>query len=939
MRRPLRLFLALAAALFASALPATAATTRYQNTFDDASSLAGCESSAGAEGGSVTVEDGRLVLRGAPFSYRGARVAVPLSLVFGRPGPFTAAELARARISWSFNIGYENGADGATNTGFRVYPLSTSASPDAEAAAFYSLRGGIYPDDRVVFQQMIAASADAIPWEPSADGALSLPPAPVLGAVRMDLDFFFTPRWTLRLHRGESVQDPEKLPYLATQVRSHTEYAANPNAFTHLVLEGQNGGAVWIDNLVVTTYDSTAEDTRGPDQIISKPAWIDAPHAFGDEPIPLPALSSAGLPITWQASGAGRVESGSLHLTGAGTIYLHGYQPGDAVYRATSSQFYLAVAPRALSIQLSGLRQTYAAAPHPIIATASPAEAPLRITYHGSETPPRHAGAYDIEVASTSPDYAGGASGTLIVGRAPLTVRPAPVTRLVGQPNPNPYPLAYSGFLGDDGPASIDKTPLARAEAAVSSRPGDYPVSLSGGSDNDYELHNRPGLLTVLSYAGVYEAILTPPDQPGAPPLGKLSVTLSTTRPAFSGTLWLAGENFARPFTGTLGELRPDGGAPALFFLARPPGVPAQHLLKLDLDASRLRASLTRGVDIPSLVLFATSEEGARRHVSPPGAASPWKGRHTLLLRPESPAPSAAPDSAPAPRGPGHAVGDIAAASGKLTLSGRLPDGTTLTASSFPDEAGRHRLFLRPHGALRPNALVGRLDLLPHPVLADRHYIPAGQQTLFWSRAPIPAPKADALYPAGYASLPLSVLLDPWLPPSPAKRATAQTPAQPAVTLVHRLGLAENSPALELLYSESSDFGPASAFLPAEIALAPSGKPIAPSPNPARWSVAFDAARGTLSGSFVLRYPPIPPAAKETTKTLSFSGVLRQPATADDPLVGAARFLWTDTLHGRPRASDELLLLRPVPEPESQSEPALASESAPESATAPQPAP
>lgn len=912
MRRATRLHAFLAAFLLPAFL-AAAPATRYQNTFDDASALDGLETSPGAAGGSVAVENGRLALRGAPFSYRGARVAVPLSLVLGRPGPFTAREIAAARVSWTFNLSHENGAGASANTGFRVYPLSTSASPDTEAAAFYALRGGIFTDDQVLFHRALAPSPDAVPEQLTSLSGLSLAPAaPGQVAFRIDHEPGpYSARWIIRIHRGETAVDPEAIPRQGIQAASYTEYFSNPNAFTHLVLEAQNSGTVWIDNLVVTTYATVNDDIRGPDQIILRPAGTEGPFTFGDAPIPLPALASSGLPITWSASGAGRVEDGVLHFTGTGYVYLYGQQSGDAIFQPTASQFYLNVDPRALTIGLSKLRQTYAGAPLPVGTATTPADAPLRITYNGSETPPRHVGVYNVEVAPASSNYTGAAHGRLVVTPAPLVVRPAPVSRLIGRPNPFPYPLIYDGLLGDDTAASIDKPPVARTSATTSSRAGAYTVSLTGGSDNDYVLSRNSGTLTVLAHSGTYEALLTPPGAPAAPPLGKLTVTVSSARPAFSGTLWLADETFARPFTGSLGDLASDGSIPSSLFLPARMGNPAWHQLEFKVDETSLQATLSRGSDFSSLALLAVSDEGAKRYSPIPKTNSPWTGRHTVLLRPTA---TTEPNSVPAPRGPGHATADITAASGKLALSGRLPDGTKLSSTTYPGADGRHRLFVRPHGSARPNALVGRLDPVPHPALPGRHYIPAEQQSLFWSRAPIPSPKPATLYPAGYSSLPLSVLLDPWLAPVPAKRATARSPAQPAITLVHRLGIAGDPAALEILYSESSDFGPPKVDLATSIPFSASGKPLAPLENPTRWKLSVNSTRGTLSGSFVLRYPPKPPATKDTYQTVTFSGVLRQPATADDPLAGAAQLIWTDVYNARPPASDEILFARPIPE-------------------------
>jgi hypothetical protein len=99
-------------------------------------------------------------------------------------------------------------------------------------------------------------------------------------------------------------------------------------------------------------------------------------------------------------------------------------------------------------------------------------------------------------------------SGTLTVEKAPL-VATATAQRQYGQPNP-PLIITYSGFvLGQDADV-IDLPPIASTSATVDSVVSQYPIQLSGGSDNNYSIQLVNGTLTVTPAALV--ASITAPE-------------------------------------------------------------------------------------------------------------------------------------------------------------------------------------------------------------------------------------------------------------------------------------------------------------------------------------------------------------------------------------------------------------------------------------------
>ncbi|MCX2742515.1 MBG domain-containing protein [Mangrovivirga sp. M17] len=75
--------------------------------------------------------------------------------------------------------------------------------------------------------------------------------------------------------------------------------------------------------------------------------------------------------------------------------------------------------------------------------------------------------------------------GNLTVTKRELTVQISNAEKTYGDPNPD-FNLGFAGFAGSDSKSDIDNLPIASTTAVQSSDAGVYPVSLSGGSDNNY---------------------------------------------------------------------------------------------------------------------------------------------------------------------------------------------------------------------------------------------------------------------------------------------------------------------------------------------------------------------------------------------------------------------------------------------------------------------
>ena len=87
--------------------------------------------------------------------------------------------------------------------------------------------------------------------------------------------------------------------------------------------------------------------------------------------------------------------------------------------------------------------------------------------------------------------------GTLTIGKAPLTVGVQNVTITEGDAIPT-FTLTYNGFRNNDTESNAFTTkPKATTTATSASKPGTYPITVSGGAAQNYALTYTQGTLTI----------------------------------------------------------------------------------------------------------------------------------------------------------------------------------------------------------------------------------------------------------------------------------------------------------------------------------------------------------------------------------------------------------------------------------------------------------
>ena len=162
---------------------------------------------------------------------------------------------------------------------------------------------------------------------------------------------------------------------------------------------------------------------------------------------------------------------------------------------AADQIFTITVTKAIATISLGNLNPTYDGASHAATATTVPPGLSVDITYDGSNTAPTNAGSYSVVATVNDANYQGTTSGTLVIGKAPLTAKADDKTRQYGVANPV-FTITYTGFLNSDNASSITQ-PIASTTATVLSNVGTYSITVSGGTASNYSFAFQSGTLSI----------------------------------------------------------------------------------------------------------------------------------------------------------------------------------------------------------------------------------------------------------------------------------------------------------------------------------------------------------------------------------------------------------------------------------------------------------
>ena len=163
----------------------------------------------------------------------------------------------------------------------------------------------------------------------------------------------------------------------------------------------------------------------------------------------------------------------------------------DANYFGSSTDIFTIVKGSA-AVTLTGLAQTYDGAPKSAGATTEPAGLAVNLTYDGSPTAPTAAGSYAVTGTVADANYAGSATGTLVVAKASATVSLSGLYYVYDG-------YAKSATVTTD-PAGLSVTVTYDGSAVAPSATGSYAVA-AAVSDVNYQ-GSASGTLTIAPEAG-----------------------------------------------------------------------------------------------------------------------------------------------------------------------------------------------------------------------------------------------------------------------------------------------------------------------------------------------------------------------------------------------------------------------------------------------------
>jgi uncharacterized repeat protein (TIGR03803 family) len=262
---------------------------------------------------------------------------------------------------------------------------------------------------------------------------------------------------------------------------------------------------------------------------------------FGDAAFSPGATASSGLPITYASSNpsVATVSGGVVTIVGAGTTVITASQIGDVTYNPADD------VQQTLTVNKAVLTAT-SDAKSKIYGDANPT---FTITYTGfkgtdnssvidtqpslstTATATSNVGTYPITPAGgTDNNYTFTlVNGTLSVTQAPLTATADVKSKIYGDVNPT-FTITYTGFKGTDNSSVIDTQPSSSTTATVTSNVGTYPITLTGGTDNNYTLTLVNNTLTVT------QAPLTATADPKTKLYGDVNPAFTITYTGFKGT-------------------------------------------------------------------------------------------------------------------------------------------------------------------------------------------------------------------------------------------------------------------------------------------------------------------------------------------------------------------------------------------------------------------
>lgn len=263
------------------------------------------------------------------------------------------------------------------------------------------------------------------------------------------------------------------------------------------------------NNLYYSAIDVTATLTvNKADQTIT---FVEmTPLTYGDPDFVVPATASSSLNITFTSDNpnVATISGGLIHIVNAGTAVITASQPGNPDYNPAPDVM------RTLTINKANQVITFPAIAPVAYGVASfnagaTSSTGMTVTYICENTSVaevidgkihlKSAGSTNIVASQPGDNNFNPAEDKIVnltITKAPLIITADNKTRPYHSENPA-LTFTCSGFVYGESIAVLDNPPLAGTAALSDSPAGDYVITISGGSDNCYDITYVSGILTI----------------------------------------------------------------------------------------------------------------------------------------------------------------------------------------------------------------------------------------------------------------------------------------------------------------------------------------------------------------------------------------------------------------------------------------------------------
>lgn len=264
-------------------------------------------------------------------------------------------------------------------------------------------------------------------------------------------------------------------------------------------------------NAIDTSFGNvdTVTTLKAAQSIIFEPI---SEKTYGDTVFTLSASATSGLDVSFKSSNpeVAMVSNDSVTITGVGTTTITASQPGNASFAAADDMEHALVVDKdtlwatahdkSKTYGQTNPELTYNYSDFAYDEDSTVIDIPPVISTTATAT--TNAGAAEIEISGGTDDNYTiiHVNGTLTIQKDTVTVTAHDKSRVYGSENPE-FTWEYTGFANGEDASVIDQDPLLSTSADTLADAGTYPIELSGGNDNNYEMKFVNGTLTIQKAA------------------------------------------------------------------------------------------------------------------------------------------------------------------------------------------------------------------------------------------------------------------------------------------------------------------------------------------------------------------------------------------------------------------------------------------------------